>query len=360
MLAHRQSSTNLVPYCADFSQWTTYKLQAITYGQTDIIKSGTDATKLEPDTSNSGAHHVRWVLSGRTTGQVYVYSVSAKPDGIGGLSINVDGPDTDSNCVGFNLTTGAVHGSTASILWSGIAASANGYYRCYFAHEYTGTNTNLHLIVSDTSAFEANGSFLGWDQPVAGTLGVNIFGAQAELIDLTDLVYTNGAAATFTQDTYKVPYTSNFYTNYGIILFRYTIRNAVTTPSGLISCTGAVDNTVLWQEAGGVFKTHDSVNTTTHTAAHNVWTDVLAALCYRADSNSLSIMTSLDGASFTSTDGTYDGSYTLANSNIHIALESPSIDIRAFNIYHTGFDSTPLADMKNWVIANAAIETPYT
>jgi hypothetical protein len=163
----KSSTTNLIPYSEDFSQWTTFR-SSVALNQI-ISPDGTlSADKIiqELGQTNSGGVFANTQTLLNTT--VYTYSVFLKAGGYNLACFRVN----DNQYAWFDLSDGTV-GSLVRGETSSIENNGNGWYRCSFTFTTTTTLGKPHIYIADS-----DGSLVlsGSD----GVKGIYAWGAQLE------------------------------------------------------------------------------------------------------------------------------------------------------------------------------------
>ena len=163
----KSSTTNLIPYSEDLSQWTTFR-SSVALNQI-ISPDGTlSADKIiqELGQTNSGGVFANTQTLLNTT--VYTYSVFLKAGGYNLACFRVN----DNQYAWFDLSDGTV-GSLVRGENSSIENHKNGWYRCSFTFTTTTTLGKPHIYIADS-----DGSLVlsGSD----GVKGIYAWGAQLE------------------------------------------------------------------------------------------------------------------------------------------------------------------------------------
>ena len=182
------SSTNLIPFSEDFSQWTKSGLSLVS--DATISPNGTlNTDKLVEDTSTA-LHYCLHTFS-VTSGVAYTYSIIAKYNGrLLQLSSSTAFPSSHIN---YDLQNGTlVVGSGAAT--GTIEELTNGYYRCTYTDVANSTSAAGLIIplLSNSLSAPKNISYTG-----DGSSGIYIWGAQLEQQSYaTSYIPTNGSTET--------------------------------------------------------------------------------------------------------------------------------------------------------------------
>jgi len=223
------SSTNLITYSEDFSQWTTDR---VTVSQNQIVSpNGTLNADLIAENSENNIHRI-YIGSITLTDNVdYTITVFAKK----GTSNAIQLTPTSTSAIGsgranFDLDNGilgAVSGGTAEIKDYG-----NGWYRCSYSFEALATATSaiaVNLINDDLNAVR-NVTYLG-------NINNNVYlwGAQFEALSYpTSYIPTSGSTVTRAAETCNNSGNSEvFNDSEGVLFLDINYKNIQSTWQGI-------------------------------------------------------------------------------------------------------------------------------
>jgi len=198
VLLLENSSTNLITYSEDFTQWSNTRSSDLSGF---ISPNGeNNATKFISDTTASSSHIIKSTDFTISSGQKYTYSVFVKANQLNYVRLMfTDSAVSKYLSVFFNLTNGTVgttfDGSTATLDFSNIENFGNGWFRCSVSGDLDTTTTahaRIYLADNDNS-FSFNGD---------GTSGIYVWGAMLEQNSIaSSYIPSNGSAVTRIAET---------------------------------------------------------------------------------------------------------------------------------------------------------------
>ena len=170
------TSTNLLPYSEDFSQWTSKINIEVTLNNTTSPEGVVNAAFINED--NDNAQHFIGTSTSFTSGQDVTVSVFAKKKQRDVLQISPSGSYLNtSGYANYDLTNGLITASGGGVT-AEIEALSNGWYRCIAKFTATTTATGtLALFLQDSTTASRGGSYDG-----DGSSGLYLWGAQAEVL----------------------------------------------------------------------------------------------------------------------------------------------------------------------------------
>jgi len=170
------TSTNLLPYSEDFSQWTSKINIEVTLNNTTSPEGVVNAAFINED--NDNAQHFIGTSTSFTSGQDVTVSVFAKKNQRDVLQISPSGSYLNtSGYANYDLTNGLVTASGGGVT-AEIESLSNGWYRCIakFTATTTATGTLAFFLQNSTTA-SRGGSYDG-----DGSSGLYLWGAQVEAL----------------------------------------------------------------------------------------------------------------------------------------------------------------------------------
>jgi len=170
------TSTNLLPYSEDFSEWTSKINIEVTLNNTTSPEGVVNAAFINED--NDNAQHFIGTSTSFTSGQDVTVSVFAKKNQRDVLQISPSGSYLNtSGYANYDLTNGLVTASGGGVT-AEIEALSNGWYRCIAKFTATTTATGtLALFLQNSTTASRGGSYDG-----DGSSGLYLWGAQAEAL----------------------------------------------------------------------------------------------------------------------------------------------------------------------------------
>ncbi len=191
VLLLENSSTNKFTYSEDFSQWSSLNLTVTS--NNSISPSGKQDASFIIPSSGSNEHKIELIPSTQTNSEE-TFSVYAKPNGFDWLYLrtNING-SWSNGYANFNIATGKTDLLGSGFTSSSIEYVSNGWYRCSVTFSNRGNDPlQIFSMPTSQSSSVSNGD---------GVNGALIYGAQAELGNLSSYIPTSGSSVTRQADT---------------------------------------------------------------------------------------------------------------------------------------------------------------
>lgn len=171
----------------------------------------------------------------------------------------------------------------------------------------------------------------------------------------TSLIVTTSSAVTRTKDTFTSAI-GNIDVTKGVLLLRFSETTFATAILAKFASLTGGSNLLYKNISDNNLKSADSTNTASLPVTFSTLSDCIFALAWSSQTGQMLIAASINGgATWTSTTGSFDGSFTTGSAiEILNTIEAPC-NLKAFKVY----PNLPgnMTATYNWIVAKAAQET---